>query len=102
MSATPVASRSSAPAEVSAEFFAGVAPLTAKLAPGSVWKRAASVGSLTQSCAQASRAHGQRRLGVEQQQPIETRAQFAARVARSARVIAERKAAGGEVGLAVA
>jgi hypothetical protein len=41
---------------VSAEFFAGVAPLTTKLAPGSVWKRAASVGSLTQSCAQATRA----------------------------------------------
>jgi hypothetical protein len=36
-SETPLASRSSAPAEVSAEFFAGVAPLTTKLAPGSVW-----------------------------------------------------------------
>jgi hypothetical protein len=38
-----------------AEFFAEVAPLTMKLAPGSAWKTAASVGSLTQSCAQASR-----------------------------------------------
>jgi hypothetical protein len=36
-SETPLASRSSTPAEVSAEFFAGVAPLTTKLAPGSVW-----------------------------------------------------------------
>ena len=44
------------PAEASAEFFAGVAPLTMKLAPGSVWNTAASMGSLTQSCAQASRA----------------------------------------------
>src|ERR1700736_4238905 len=42
------------PAEVSAEFFAGVAPWTMKLAPGSTWKAAASVGSLTVSCAQAS------------------------------------------------
>jgi hypothetical protein len=45
-STTPLASRSSAPADASAEFFAGVAPLTMKLAPGSVWNRAASVGSL--------------------------------------------------------
>jgi hypothetical protein len=30
--------------------------LTMKLAPGSVWNTAAKVGSLTQSCAQASRA----------------------------------------------
>jgi hypothetical protein len=36
-SATPLAGRSSAPAEVSAEFFAGVAPLTTKFAPGSAW-----------------------------------------------------------------
>ena len=52
----PLARRSSVPAEASAEFLAGVAPLTMKLAPGSVWNTAASVGSLTQSCAQASRA----------------------------------------------
>ena len=52
----PLARRYSAPAEVSAEFFAGVAPLTTKLAPGSVWNRAASEGSLIQSCAQATRA----------------------------------------------
>jgi hypothetical protein len=32
---TPLARRSSAPAEVSAEFFAAAAPLTMKLAPGS-------------------------------------------------------------------
>ena len=44
----------SAPAEVSAEFFTGVAPLTMKLAPGSAWKAAARAGSVTQSCAQAS------------------------------------------------
>ena len=31
------------------------APLTKKLCPGSAWKLAASVGSLTQSCAQANR-----------------------------------------------
>ena len=53
---TPLARRYSAPAEASAESFAGVAPLTMKPAPGSVWNTAASAGSLTQSCAQASRA----------------------------------------------
>jgi hypothetical protein len=36
-SVTPLASRSSAPAEVIAEFFAGITPLMTKLAPGSVW-----------------------------------------------------------------
>ena len=55
MSVTPLASLSSAPAEASAESFAGVAPVTMKLAPGSAWNTAASEGSLTQSCAQASR-----------------------------------------------
>ena len=33
----PLARRSSVPAEASAEFFACVAPLTMKLAPGSAW-----------------------------------------------------------------
>src|ERR1700716_3053389 len=56
MSETPLARRSSVPAEASAESLAGVAPLTTKLAPGRVWNTAASVGALTQSCAQASRA----------------------------------------------
>jgi hypothetical protein len=79
-STTPLARRSSAPAEVSAEFFAGVAPLTMKLAPGSVWTAAASDGSLIQSCAHATRAQGERGLGVEQQQAIEASAQFAARI----------------------
>ena len=55
-STTPLASRSSAPAEVRAEFFAGVAPLTMKVVPGSVWNTGASDGSLIQSCAQATRA----------------------------------------------
>ncbi len=39
----------------SAVSFAGVAPLTMKLAPGSAWNAATSVGSLTQSWAQAAR-----------------------------------------------
>ena len=51
----PLAMRSSAPAEVSAEFFGSVAPLTMKLAPGSDWNTGVSVASLTQSCAQATR-----------------------------------------------
>jgi hypothetical protein len=38
---------------VNAEFFAGAAPLTMKLAPRSVWNTA-NVGGLTQSCAQAN------------------------------------------------
>src|SRR5215472_3338268 len=54
-SVTPLARRSSAPAEVSAEFLAGVAPSTMKLAPGSAWNTGKRVGSLTQSCAQATR-----------------------------------------------
>ena len=52
----PLARRYSAPAEVSAEFFAGVAPLTMKLAPGSVWNSGRRDGSLIQSCAHATRA----------------------------------------------
>ena len=51
----PLARRSSAPADASAEFCAGVAPVTMKLAPGSDWNTGVNVGSLTQSCAQASR-----------------------------------------------
>src|SRR5262249_29434560 len=51
----PLARRYSVPAETSAESFAGVAPLTAKLAPGRVWNSGVKLGSLTQSCAQASR-----------------------------------------------
>ena len=46
--------RGAAPPEVNAEFFAGAAPLTMKLAPRSVWNTAANVGALTQSCAQAN------------------------------------------------
>ena len=45
----PLARRNSVPAEASAEFFAGVAPLTMELALGSVWNTAASVESLTQA-----------------------------------------------------
>ena len=50
---TPLISRSSAPAEVNAEFFAGVAPVTMKLAPGSASNPGMSDGSLIQSCAHA-------------------------------------------------
>ncbi|MET4090239.1 hypothetical protein ABID60_005976 [Bradyrhizobium sp. S3.5.5] len=53
--ATPFENFSSAPADASAVSFAGVAPLTMKLAPGSAWNAATSVGSLTQSWAQAAR-----------------------------------------------
>src|SRR6516162_2666744 len=49
----PLMSRSSAPADVSAEFFAGVAPLTMKLAPGSASNPRMSDGLVTQSCAHA-------------------------------------------------
>ncbi|MFZ3336106.1 MAG: hypothetical protein WA199_09170 [Xanthobacteraceae bacterium] len=44
-----------APAEASAEFGGGAAPLTVKPAPGSDWNVAPSAGLLTQSCAQATR-----------------------------------------------
>ena len=44
------------------EFFAGVAPSTTKLAPGSIWNTAASARSLTQSCAQESRARSEQAL----------------------------------------
>src|SRR6266511_3940977 len=102
MSVTPLASRSSAPAEVSAEFFAGVAPLTMKLAPGSAWNTGTSVGSLTQSCAQATRARSVSAVGVEQQQAIEAPAQLAPGIGRVARIKGERETSGVEVGLAVA
>jgi hypothetical protein len=55
----PLARRSSAPAEVSAEFFTGVAPLTTKLARGSDWNKAARVGSLIQSYTHATRARSE-------------------------------------------
>src|ERR1700730_6611402 len=50
----PLTRRSSAPADVSAAFFAGVAPCTRKLAPGSASKLGKRFGSLIQSCAQAT------------------------------------------------
>ncbi len=62
----------------------------------------ASEGSLIQSCAQATRAQGERGVGVEQQQPVEAPAQFAPHIGRVARVEAERETAAGEVGLIVA
>src|SRR5262249_39201452 len=85
-----------------AEFFAGVAPLTMKLAPGSVWNTAARLGSLIQSCAQATRAQRECGLWIEQQQPIEASAQLAAGVGGVAGVEAERKSAAVEVGLGIA
>jgi hypothetical protein len=60
-----LAKRSSAPAKVSAEFFAGVAPLTMKLAPGSVWNTGTRDGSLTQSCAHATRARAVNAASIE-------------------------------------
>jgi hypothetical protein len=44
------------------------------------------VGSLTQSCAQASRARSVSGLGVEQQQTIEAPAQLAPGIGRVARI----------------
>jgi hypothetical protein len=44
-----------------------VAPSTTKLAPGSVWNTAASARSLTQSCAQASRARSEHGVTIERQ-----------------------------------
>ena len=56
--------KSSAPAEVSAEFCGSGAPLTMKLEPGSDSNAALSEGSLTKSCAQASlRAQNERHDG---------------------------------------
>jgi len=85
---------SSAPAEVSAEFFAGV-PLTTKLAPGSVWNRAASEGSLDPSRAPTTTAV--RRVSAarhEQQQRSKRPAQLASGVGRDLRELkAERKPA---------
>jgi hypothetical protein len=48
--------KSSAPAEVSAEFCGIGAPLTMKLEPGSDSNTALAEGLLTQSCGQATRA----------------------------------------------
>src|SRR6478735_12724237 len=51
----PLPKRISPPADASAAFCGRSAPLTMKLAPGSAWNSGVSVGSLTQSCAQATR-----------------------------------------------
>ena len=77
------------------EFFAGVAPSTTKLAPGSVWNTAASARSLTQSCAQASRARSEHGVTIERQRTIEAGAQFAPRVGAGARIVGECKTEGG-------
>ena len=49
-----------------------------------------------------ARAQRERRLGIEQQQPIEASAQLAPRVGRVARIEAKREAAAVEIGLAIA
>ena len=67
-SVTPLASRSSAPAEASAAFFAGTAPLTMKLAPGSAWNTAASVGIAHPVVRPGEpAAQGQHRAAIDQQ-----------------------------------
>ena len=100
---TPLARRSSAPAEASAGSLAGSTPLTTKLAPGSVWNAAAKVGSLTQSCAQAkTSAQHQRRAGIEGHHAVVPPAELGASVGAAASGIGERKAATVDVGLAVA
>jgi hypothetical protein len=83
----PLTSRSSAPAEVSAEFFAGVAPCTRKLVPGSASNVGMRFGSVIQS--------------AEQDRLIEARAQLAPGVARVMGVVSEPEAAAGYVGLAI-
>jgi hypothetical protein len=49
-----------------------------------------------------ARAQGERGLGIEQQQPVEAPAKFAPGIVRVARIKAERKAAGVEIGFGVA
>ena len=99
----PLAKRSSAPADASAAFFAGSAPLTMKLAPGSAWNTGVSVGSLTQSCAQATRPRSaSTRVGIDRQHPVEARAQLAPGIGRVAAIEGERKAVGDDAGLAIA
>ena len=48
-----------------------------------------------------ARAHGERGLGIEQQQSVEAPTQFASGIGRAARVKAECEAAAGEIGFAV-
>src|SRR4051794_12513818 len=99
----PLASRSSVPAEASAEFFAGVAPLTMKLAPGSAWKhgceRRVAHPVVRPGDARAQRKHG---AGVEREHAVEAGAELAAGVGAGAGIVGERKAPAGGIGLAVA
>ena len=98
-----MARRYSAPAEASAEFFAGVGAVDdearagERLEHGGKRRIADPVVRPGQPPAQR-----QRRAGVERDEAVEARAQFAAGVGRGARIISEREAAAVGVGLAVA
>jgi hypothetical protein len=81
--ATPLTSRSSAPAVVNAAFFAGVAPCTRKLAPGSASNVGMRLGSVIQSCAhailprKASTAFQLSRIGLSNRAPSSVRVSLA-------------------------
>src|SRR3954470_17220167 len=80
-SVTPLARRSSTPAEASTEFCAGVAPLTMKLAPGKRLEHGREL-RIADPIVRPSdpRAQRQHRIGVDRQHPVEARAQLASGV----------------------
>ena len=102
MSVTPLASRSSAPAEVSAEFFAEGCSIDDEARARQRLEQG-SEGGVAHPVVRPrhARAHGQRGIGVEQQETVEASTQLAACVGRGPRIVGERKAAAGEIALAV-
>jgi hypothetical protein len=83
-SVIPLAKRSSALTDASTEFCARDLPLMMQLAPARDWITAASVGSVTQSCVQATRPRcaGHCAVGIDRRQnSVKARAQLRASVA---------------------
>ena len=99
---TPLARRYSAPAEVSAEFFAGVAPFDDEACARKRLEQGGERGIADPVVRPGHpRAQSQRGLGIEQQRTVEAPAQLAAGIARVTGIKAERKSAGVEIGLVI-
>ena len=81
------------PAEASAEFFAGVAPLTMKLVPGERLERGGERRIAHPVVRPGKpRAQGQHRIAVERRRMVEAGAELAARIGPGAGVVREAEA----------
>jgi len=98
---TPLVSRSSAPADASAEFCAGVAPLTMKPAPGSLEHRSKNRIAHPVVRPGQPRAQCQHRAGVKQHLVVEAGAEFAPGVVGGAAGKAQPEAVAIDIGLVV-